>query len=157
MNDQLRPLSARIRTELVELERVLQRVEEGWQRAQRAADDYYLDSVALNLHGFYSGLERIFERIATVVDGSKPTGENWHQVLLEQMTAEVFSVRPAVISDATREQLDAYRGFRHIVRNVYTFHFDPAKVGKLVIDGPKLLSQVQAELLAFTEFLEEQA
>ena len=40
MNGQLRPLSARIRTELVELERVLHRVEEGWQRAQRAADDY---------------------------------------------------------------------------------------------------------------------
>ena len=132
-------------------------MEEGWQRAQRAADDYYLDSVALNLHGFYSGLERIFERIATAVDGSKPTGENWHQALLEQMTTEVFGVRPAVISDVTYEQLDAYRGFRHVVRNVYTFNFDPAKVGKLVVDAPKLLSQVQAELLAFTEFLEEQA
>ena len=45
MNDQLRPLSARIRTELVELARVLQRVEEGWQRAQRAADDYYLSAL----------------------------------------------------------------------------------------------------------------
>jgi hypothetical protein len=55
MNDQLRPLSARIRTEIVELARVLHRVEEGWQRAQRAADDDYVDSVALNLHGFYSG------------------------------------------------------------------------------------------------------
>ena len=95
-------------------------MDEGWQRAQRAADDDCLDSVALNLHGFYSGLERIFERIAAVVDGSKPTGENWHQALLEHMTAEVFGVRPAVISDATREQLDAYRGFRHVVRNVYT-------------------------------------
>ena len=42
MNDQLRPLSARIRIELVDLVRVLHRVEEGWQRAQRAADDYYL-------------------------------------------------------------------------------------------------------------------
>ena len=54
MNDQLRPLSARIRIELVELARVLHRVEEGWQRAQRAADDDYLDSVALHLPGFYS-------------------------------------------------------------------------------------------------------
>jgi hypothetical protein len=39
---------------------------------------------------------------------------------------------------------------------VYTFNFDPAKVGKLVIDALKLFSQVQQELLAFTEFLEEQ-
>ena len=123
----------------------------------RVADDDYLDSVVLNLPGFYSGLERIFEGIAAVVDGLKPTGENWHQVLLEHMTAEVFGVRPVVISDATREQLEAYRGFRHVVRNVYTFNFDPAKVGKLVVDAPKLFSQIQAELLAFTEFLEEQA
>ena len=55
MNDLLRPLRVRIRTEIVELARVLHRVEEGWQRAQRGADDDYLDSVALNLHGFYSG------------------------------------------------------------------------------------------------------
>jgi len=73
------------------------------------------------------------------------------------MTAEVCGVRPAVISDVTREQLDAYRGFRHVVRNVYIFNFDPAKVGKLIVDAPQLFSQVQAELLAFTEFLEEQA
>jgi len=55
VNNQLRPLSIRIRTELVELARVLHRLGEGWQRAQRAADDDYVDSVALNLHGFYSG------------------------------------------------------------------------------------------------------
>lgn len=72
------------------------------------------------------------------------------------MTAEVCGVRPAVISDVTREQLDAYRGFRHVVRNVYTFHFAPAKVGQLVVDTPELLSQVHAEWLAFTESLEEQ-
>jgi hypothetical protein len=41
MNDQLRPLSARIHTELVELARVLHRVEEGWQRAQRAANHIF--------------------------------------------------------------------------------------------------------------------
>jgi hypothetical protein len=44
VNDQLRPLSARIRTELVELARVLHRAEEGWQRTQRAVDDYYLET-----------------------------------------------------------------------------------------------------------------
>ncbi len=92
MNNQLRPFSIRIRTELVELARVLRRLEEGWQRAQRAADDDYWDSVALNLHGFYSGPERIFERIAAVVDGSKPTGENWHQALLEQRSQVHYAI-----------------------------------------------------------------
>lgn len=48
-------------------------------------DDYYLDSVALNLHGFYSGLERVFEKVASTIDGSVPSAANWHRELLNQM------------------------------------------------------------------------
>lgn len=134
MNDKLLQLAARIRDELLDLERVVGRVTEGWRRAQRSADDYYLDGVALNLHGFYAGLERIFELVATTVDRTKPEGENWHQALLLQMATEKPAVRPAVISESACRQLDEYRGFRHVVRNVYTFKFDPTKVGKLVDD-----------------------
>jgi len=47
-----------------------------------------LDGVALNLHGFYAGLERLFELIAAIVDGTVPQGANWHQILLEQMATE---------------------------------------------------------------------
>lgn len=157
MSQNLRRLADRIRTELAEIERVCQRIDTGWNRVQQTGDDYYLDGVALNLHGFYSGLERIFELIATRIDGMKPTGENWHQALLIQMTREAQGVRPAVISEETRNQLDEYRGFRHVVRNVYTYKFDPAKVGILVTNIQNLLDQAQAELLAFAEFLEERS
>jgi hypothetical protein len=44
---------------------VRQRIETGWQRVRQSSDDYYLDGVALNLPSFYSGLERIFELVAT--------------------------------------------------------------------------------------------
>ena len=101
MNNRKHQLSKRIRYELGELEHVLNRVEKGWQLAQQSADDYYLDGVALNLHGFYNGLERIFDLIATSVDGARPSGEHWHQMLLQQMTIEVPKVRPAVISEST--------------------------------------------------------
>ena len=100
MNSRLRERADRIRSELPELEIVIRRIEDGWQRSIGSADDYYLDSVALNLHGFYSGLERIFEIIATNIDAKKPNGENWHQQLLDQMAEEIPSVRPAVISPA---------------------------------------------------------
>jgi len=153
---QLASLAERIRYELVELDTVLQRVETGWQRARRSADDYYLDGVALNPHGFYNGLERIFELIATVIDGDRPAARNWHQVLLQQMAKDIPQIRPAVISTFTCERLDEYRGFRHVVRNVYTFKFDPEKVGKLVNAAPGLFSQVRAELFAFADFLERQ-
>jgi len=51
MNERLSHLAMRIRDELSELDRVSQRVAEGWNRALTNADDYYLDGVALNLHG----------------------------------------------------------------------------------------------------------
>ena len=155
MSEALRHLAARIRDELGDLDRVTGRVAGGWQRAGREADDYYLDSVALNLHGFYAGLERIFELIAALVDGVRPEGENWHQVLLQQMAADVPHVRPAVISETSHERLDEYRGFRHIVRNVYTWRFDPAKVEKLVDGLPQVFAQVRSELSAFADFLDQ--
>jgi hypothetical protein len=54
---------------------VLQRVENGWEIASRQGDDYYRDSVALNLHGWYSGLERIFVMIAETLDGKLLKGK----------------------------------------------------------------------------------
>jgi len=55
MNAKLAHVANRIRSELTELEEVVRRVEEGWKRAEGSGDDYYLDGVALNLDGLYSG------------------------------------------------------------------------------------------------------
>ena len=155
MNAKLAHVANRIRSELAELEEVVRRVEEGWKRAERSGDDYYLDGVALNLHGLYSGLERMFEVIALNVDGRKPEGENWHQELLRQMSTEILEMRPAVISEFSYEALNEYRGFRHVVRNIYTYIFDRVKMRKLVEKAPGLFNQVRDELLAFADFLEE--
>ena len=155
MSDRLRHLAVRIHDELEDLDRAVGRVREGWHRTQLSNDDYYLDGVALNLHGFYGGLERIFELIAIAVDGVKPEGENWHQALLLQVAAERPPARPAVISESVCERLNAYRGFRHVVRNVYTFKFDATKVGILVEGLPQLFAQLRAEVEAFAAFLEQ--
>ncbi len=136
MSDVLHRVAVRIRDELTQ---VLERARVAWRRAQDSSDDLYLDSVALNLHALYTGLERGFELIADTVDGYVPQGSNWHQPLLEQMWYEVTSVRPAVISEAIRIKLDNYRGFRHLVRNVYSFRFDPKKMKMLIEEGPKCL------------------
>ena len=155
MKSDLKRISNRIRSEIIELEQVLQRIEEGWKRAKRSGDNYYLDGVALNLHGFYSELERIFEIIAINVDGIKPEGESWHQELLKKMAEEISEIRPAVISNSSFQRLNDYRGFRHVVRNIYTFNFDPTKMQKLVEGAPELFNQVRDELLAFAEFMEQ--
>jgi hypothetical protein len=51
----IQELIERIQLELNEIPRVLARMNEGWERARRSNDDYYLDGVALNLHGFLHG------------------------------------------------------------------------------------------------------
>lgn len=154
-DEELAGLVRRIQQELEELQRLLSRIQEGWERSRRSNDDYYLDSVALNLHGFYSGFERIFTHIAETIDGALPHGEDWHRLLLEQMKNDVTGIRPAVISTEMGDVLDDLRKFRHVVRNVYTHHLDPARLGKLVKSSSKSFAQLKAEISAFAAFLEQ--
>lgn len=80
-------LAARIHQELSDLERVVTRAERGIEAARHRPEDkdLYIGSAALNLHDFYAGLERIFQRIGATVDGDIPAGSDWHQQLLRQM------------------------------------------------------------------------
>lgn len=93
-----RSVAARIRQELPELDRVARRASRAWASASRDPEDLYVDAAALNVHGFYAGMERIFTLVAERIDGSLPSGPNWHQDLLRQMTAEMPGVRAAVLS-----------------------------------------------------------
>ncbi|GAB4369291.1 MAG: hypothetical protein Kow00121_09080 [Elainellaceae cyanobacterium] len=154
-------VAGRIRRELSELDQVVERIERIWQRrtamAEAETDDYYIDAIALNLHGFYAGIERLLEVIAEGVDQTKPTGASWHRELLQQLTTDIPSVRPAVLSFETRDRLDRYRGFRHVVRNVYTFNLDPEQIGLLIQQLQPTKVQVSQELLNFADWLEQVA
>jgi hypothetical protein len=116
-----------------------------------------LDSVALNLHGFYSGLERLFELIARHVDHTLSASGTWHRGLLQQMTHDLVDVRPAVIGQDSALMLDEFLRFRHLVRNVYTMNLVPDKMAGLMSALPGLWSRLRAELLAFADFLEDLA
>ena len=147
-------LASRILNELAALGPIVGRVERAWKAAAANNDEFYYDSVALNIHSFYSGIERVLEKIAYAVEGSLPQGVNWHQELLDQMALEIPNVRPAVISSKTREQLDPYRGFRHVVRNVYTYHISPNKMKPLAKGIRPVFKQVEKELAAFSRFIQ---
>lgn len=69
-------LGSHIREELSEIQMSIQRAKKAWSLALNEDDSLYLDSVALNLHNFYNGLERIFERVAENIDEIKPEGLN---------------------------------------------------------------------------------
>jgi len=148
-------LVARISESLTELERLVERAVDLGDKALRTGDDGYWDGVALNLHGFYTGVEQILADIARTVDESQPTGPDWHRDLLLQMSAEVPDVRPPVIARATRHCLDEYRGFRHVVRNVYVFNLRPSRVQEIVADLPACLTAVRGDLHNFAAFLRQ--
>ena len=151
-------LVERIRGEVPDLERAVQRALRAWSQAQRVSGERaYLDSVALNLHGFYSGLERLFELIARHVDCALPASETWHRDLLQQMARDLARVRPAVISQVNALSLDEFRRFRHLVRNVYTMNLVPDKMAGLMSALPGLWFRLHAELLAFADFLKDLA
>ncbi len=150
-------LAGRLRASLEDMQRSANRTMALAEKARRSGDDDYWDGVALNLHGFYSGAEQIFEDIARTIDGGLPAGGEWHTSLLRQMTVEMGKLRPAVMRIETRQCLDEYRGFRHVVRNVYAFNLRPARLNELVSDVPKCLSKLTEDLLAFVDFLERTA
>jgi hypothetical protein len=151
-------LAERIQGEVLELDRVVQRSLTGWSKArQMPEEDMYLDGVALNLHGFYSGVERLFELIARRVDHNLPTSQTWHRDLLEQMAHDIPGIRPAVIDQDRVRALDEFRRFRHLVRNVYTMNLVPEKMTGLLTSLTGLWPSLCAELSAFADFLEDLA
>ena len=154
-----RVLARRIQLELEEIERTQAAIQRHWQTARKTAidQDAYLNSVALNLHGFYSALERIFELIALELDGGALGGDAWHTELLRQESLDLPDVRPAVLQSDTAARLDEYRKFRHRIRNIYATNLDPDRIAPLVSGLPPLWEAVRRELTEFAAFLADLA
>ena len=157
MIPRFRLLAERIRNELSTLDEVVARAEGALSHTANQGEDsvYFISAAALDLHGFYAGLERLFELITTEVDESRPTGSQWHRDLLAQMALGIPDLRPPVISNETRDALREYLEFRHIVRNVYTFNLRSERVIELVRSLRNSYDLVQNDLLAFARFLDQ--
>ncbi len=89
MSAPYRELSERIRGEVPNLDWLVHRAQRAWEQLRRMPEEMaYLDSVALNLHGFYSGLERLFELIARHLVVLLP--EHWPVVRAELLAFADF-------------------------------------------------------------------
>jgi len=148
-------IAARIKRELKNISEVVSRSINIWNKGAIIGDDMYIDATALNLHSFYSGIEKIFVIVAEGVDQSKPSSSSWHKALIQQMGAEIKGIRPQVISDSLINRLDNYRGFRHVVRNVYTYTLDERNIKLLVDELEDIMKALTKELLIFVDFLEK--
>ena len=105
------------------------------------------------LHDFYNGCERIFEIIARRINGGMPNTEQWHRILLHQMTIEIKEVRPPVISKKLAAELADYLSFRHLFRNIYGFELESDRLDRLVEKFENVIISFKKEILDFVKKL----
>ena len=113
----------------------------------------FYENLALKLHNFYTGCERIFQTVVAELNRAPPSGFDWHRRLLERMGLP-WQDRPALLSSASVTSLRDYLAFRHVVRNIYGFELDQARVEQLVNRYPGVWQQVEADCRRFVSWLE---
>lgn len=150
-------LVEQLQQELVEIQGVVAQTNNFVKKAYVIQERDYLAAIvgalALNMHGFYTGTERIFLNIAKKIDGSIPEGSEWHLQLLKQMAAEIPGIRFPVISRQTQQELDEFRRFRHVVRSHYAYKLDAELVLKLAAKLPDCSQRLTSDCLQFAHVL----
>jgi hypothetical protein len=142
-----------IEEELVALERIVDEVQEGVGSVEETPSPFAMNALASYLHQFYTGCERILERIAMRIDGSQPGGAFSHANLLAQMAQAIPGVRPAILNEALWLRLQDYLAFRHFFRHAYGYTLDWAKLRPLVMGLSATHSDLQSQLRMSFEIL----
>jgi hypothetical protein len=153
-SDALREMADDIKAELDRLERLakeIARVQEEIKFDPGRAELFY-ENLALKLHNFYTGCERIFQIIASELNGALPTGYDWHKRLLNRMSSSREG-RPAILSVATARRLEEFLAFRHIVRNIYGFELDPQRIEALLNKYPAVYHEIKTQIQGFGNWL----
>jgi hypothetical protein len=98
------------------------------------------------LHNVYNGIENCLLRVAHAVDESVPTGSESHRLLLDQMSAPLDAIRPAVIDDTLLRRVDEYRRFRHAFRHMYFFDLEWTRIRPLIDETVAVVQAVETAL-----------
>lgn len=151
---ELREIATDIENEMIRLSRLeeqinLVQIEIG--KNPNLSNIFY-ESLALKLHNFYTGCERIFQIVASELNGGLPSSYDWHRRLLNRM-ATVQDKRPAILSQQTAKILEEYLAFRHVVRNIYGFELEPQRLENLVKTYPLVWQKFQHEIQEFLQWL----
>ena len=150
-------LIQRITGERGKIERVVASITELLQEIEVAVPrhrKFFEELAAKKLVEVYSGIERIFERIAREVDMHIPSGNQWHNDLLQQMS-ERRPERPPVITQRTLLRLKELLDFRHKVNNIYSDELIYEKAEEHAKPIAELFTTVSEELNKFIAFLTE--
>lgn len=122
------------------------------ERAQASiADPVAVAAAALHLQNLYTALEALFQRVATELDGTVPSGDDWHRELLGQMTLDIADIRPRLIDSQLHADLDLLRRFRHVVRHAYAEEYDWDEMQHVLAAAERTMQSLPASLAGLQE------
>ncbi|MBW1804166.1 MAG: hypothetical protein JRJ85_25965 [Deltaproteobacteria bacterium] len=142
---------AEIKEEMEKLEILVEKL---LSQKGRTGDEEVAESASLRLHNFYTGCERIFKLVASEVNGAIPRELDWHRRLLTQMAIDIEGVRPPVISRETMKGLEELLRFRHVVRNIYGYELESARIEDMISLLTGLYRRFVEEVGVFISFLD---
>jgi hypothetical protein len=108
------------------------------------------------LHDFYSGIEKIFRRVAVAMDNKLPKNEDWHKELLSQMAEPIIGIRDNFISKGLMTKLKEYLRFRHFFRNIYGFELKWNKIKPLCSNLENIFGNLKQEIFEFLKNIEKE-
>lgn len=155
---EIKILFARINEELGNISTLIEELEqkELYQRTDGFLNDsFFVRSIGSVLHDFYVAAENTIKIICSELDEKLPEGSNWHLLLLKQASLDIPGVRPAVISERTTTNLEKYRAFRHVFRNVYGYNLDSKRIRELLLELPETIELFNADVRGFMDLLDQ--
>lgn len=138
---------------LANLQRVASHQSEVVDAIDRETNFFRRSAASVVLQDFYNTVEKTLQRIATELDGALPTGEAWHQQLVQRMTVAIPGRRPPVLDQELAIALSEYLRFRHLFRNIYGFDLDWGRIEPLLLELPIVIESFVASLDRFRIFL----
>jgi predicted nucleotidyltransferase len=148
-------LKSRLEDEMTALDRNVQKLREILAQAETIPEIALTPALASYIADFYTGCERLSERVAVALDGGLPTGENWHEMLLRQVADPGVDNRPPLWRGSLLLELDEYRKFRHLVRHKYNVELQAERVRELAENVQSVWAKIQEAIDRFNQWLEE--
>jgi predicted nucleotidyltransferase len=150
-------LKFRIQDELISLENNVQSLQKALEQVNEVPELFVAPTLASFIADFYTGCERISERVAVYLDEGLPDGDNWHQKLLKQMAEPGGNDRPPLWSGSLLLDLDEYRKFRHLARHIYKIELKAERVIALAENVESAFLKIKQAISTFNEWLESQS
>jgi predicted nucleotidyltransferase len=150
-------LKTRIEDELNSIEDTIQTITDLLKQKDTIPEVALIPALASYIADFYSGCERISERVVVYLDDGLPTSKDWHFELLKQVAEAGGNNRPPLWNGALLLELDEYRKFRHLETHIYKIELKPARVIALAENVEPVFKKIKSSVDIFGSWLDKQA